>query len=1061
MSLNIHTSNRMEQLVAALGDLIRTPLSSPFAPEILVVQSKGMQRWLAMQLAQRFGVWANCSYPFPNKIVRDLFATILPDLPDSARFSPPVMTWRIMGLLPDLLGRREFAPLAGYLEGDTNGLKRFQLAGKIADTFDQYTMFRPDLLLEWESGKGDGWQENLWRRIASPDNGWHRGRIRQEFGRALARPLGGEQRLPERITVFGISYLPAFHLDIFTRIARHTDVNLFLLSPCRQFWGDILSARSIARRRPEERDYLVEGNPLLASLGKLARDFSTMVIEAGSPALSETELYQDPGHERLLQAIQSDILNLRGEAGSVEEKRPIRPEDRSVQIHSCHGPLREIEILHDNLLDLLAREQDLTPRDIIVMTPDIETYAPYISMVFGGSQDSATSIPYSIADRTLATEGQIAHALLKLLALPGSRLSVALLLDILESPPVSRRFGLEPQELETVRRWIEDTRIRWGMDREHRASLGFPAYDENSWRAGLDRLLLGYAMPEEDNRLFRGIAPYDGMEGSDTRTLGRLADFIARVEQFAGDFAHPRTLAQWRESLATLLEDFFAADDDLAHELAGVSGLVQSLEELEAESGFSETLDLAVIRAWLSSRLGEEERGFGFMTGGVTFCAMLPMRSIPFKVVALIGMNDGAFPRQSRPPGFDLIAHNPRPGDRSLRDEDRYLFLECLLSARRYLYLSYVGQSIRDNSPIPPSVLISELLDAINAAFVSEGTKLEHLLVTSHRLQAFSRSYFDGSSRLFSYSAENCAALRAADQGTQGAVPFLSHPLPPPGDEARRISLDQLVRFYANPARHLVEQRLLIRLTDVSAPLEEREPFALEGLEAYGLAQELLERRLRGEGTDDIFAAARCRGILPPARHGERLFAALLEQVDGLAQSMRQAINGRPRRERFSFDEPLGAFRLHGSLDGIWEERKISCRCAKLKARDEIRVWIEHLALNAFAPRDYPRQSLLIMKDGSRGFAAPENPSGLLLSLLEYYWQGLRLPLKFFPASSLEFAASGQLKNARRKWESAYLPGEEEDPYFQLCFPGEGEALDERFQELAHELLTPLVRHRR
>jgi exodeoxyribonuclease V gamma subunit len=499
----------------------------------------------------------------------------------------------------------------------------------------------------------------------------------------------------------------------------------------------------------------------------------------------------------------------------------------------------------------------------------------------------------------------------------------------------------------------------------------------------------------------------------------------------------------------------------LAHELATVTRVVQSLEELEEKGGFSEQVDLVVIRSWISSRLGEEEQGLGFMTGGVTFCAMLPMRSIPFRVVCLIGMNDSAFPRQSRPPGFDLIARNMKPGDRSLRDEDRYLFLECLLSARHYFYLSYVGQSIKDNGQIPPSVLVSEFLDAIDAGFTCEVMPLALRLLTQHRLQAFSRSYFDRSSDLFSYSSENCTALVDALQSPMKSAMFIDRPLKDPPEEMRKVTLVELLRFYNNPAKFLLENRLKLRLEEVSAPLEEREPFAVEGLEAYGLNQKLLEKRLQGGSVEEFRRVTRCRGVLPPAKHGDALFAQAVVQVELLVAKVEKQIGQSPPLEPFFFDRTIGAFQLCGKLDGIRRDRKVSCRFAKLKAKDQIRTWIEHLVLCAFAPKDYPKESLLVMKDAVAAYQPVQDPVGILAKLLEWYWRGLQLPLRFFPASSLEFASSGSLDKARKKWESGFnFTGEEEDPHFRLCFEQEEDPLNEDFQSLAMELLDPLVQHR-
>lgn len=1061
MPLNIYTSNRMENLVEALAGVVAEPLSSPFVPETIVVQSKGMQRWLAMELAGRFGVWANGEYPFPNKMVWQLFCKTLPNIPDSSFFSPKVMNWKIMGLLPEYLEREEFAALKHYLEGDRVGLKRFQLAGKIADTFDQYTLFRPEMLLKWEEGTGGEWQEILWRELAASGKGKHRGRLKEEFRSRIeaGAPDGGG--IPERISVFGVSYLPKYHMEILAATARIIEVNLFLLSPTREYWADIVPDREKARRTPEERSLFIEGNPLLASLGKLGRDFSDTVVEIGEVAAAQEDLYGEPDGTSLLAGIQSDILNLLG-AGEGREKRFFDPDDRSVQIHSCHSPMREVEVLYDNLLALLERLDGLTPRDIVVMTPDIESYAPYISTVFEGCQDPARKIPFSIADRTLTSEGEIAAVILKLINLPASRLTVTQLFDILEATPVSRRFDLDVDELETIRGWLVETRVRWGLDERDRECLGLPGYRDNSWRAGLDRLLLGYAMPDDGGSLFNGKLPYDEMEGSSARTLGNLVDFIGKIAEFARKLAGPRTLCEWRDELRTMLADFIAADDDSAREISAVAGVIEELGDLAGQAGFTERVGLGVLRSWLSGRLAREEKGLGFMTGGVTFCAMLPMRSIPFRVVALIGMNDGAFPRQSHPPGFDLIARNPRRGDRSLRDEDRYLFLESILSARDSFYLSFVGQSIRDNSEIPPSVLVSEFLDAIDRGFTAgEGIKAADLLVAKHRLQAFSREYFDGGSALFSYSGENCAALLDRRKNPWEPAEFLSTEIAPPSAEWRDVTLPKLLRFFDNPARFLLENRLGIRLEDVAAPMEEKEPFAVEGLDSYGLKQEILEICLNGGDARDFLPVARCRGVLPPARHGEELFAAAAKEVSVFAGSLREKIGDSSPLAPLDIALELGGFRLTGRLDRIRPDRMIRYRCTKIKAKDQMRTWIEHLVLNAVQEEGYPLETLLFMADVSRTFTPVENASHILETILALYWEGLMKPLRFFPASAMAYAHKQEwdLEQARKRWAEGFnFPGEGEDPYFHLCF-GQVDPFNTEFERVARTLLEPLLQH--
>uniref|UniRef100_A0A831U1N0 Exodeoxyribonuclease V subunit gamma n=1 Tax=Geobacter metallireducens TaxID=28232 RepID=A0A831U1N0_GEOME len=1054
MPLSLYSSNRMEHLVNRLAEVLRRPLADPLAPEVIVVQSKGMQRWLSMELAREAGVWANGVFPFPNAFVWDLFRKVLPELPAASPFDPAVLSWRVMGLLPGLLDQPAFAPLAGYLAGGQRELKLYQLAGKIADTFDQYTIFRPDMIARWERGGESHWQAILWRELAGEGLGLHREAVRREFFRRLARGEADTALFPERITVFGISYLPQFHLDVFRRLADFTEVNLFVMGPCREYWADILPERIIARLSPREREARIEGNPLLASLGLLGKEFSDTLVELGATAGGDTDLYGEAPDTTLLGMVQNDILRLEGSGGG---KRPVKGSDRSVLLSSCHSPMREVEVLHDTLLNLFASSDDLTPRDILVMTPDIETYAPYISAVFDGCQDQRLKIPYSIADRSIRREGGLAETFLAILDLPGRRFPVTAVMEILASPPVHARFGLDGGDLELIRTWLEETRIRWGMDEEERRRAGFPPYREHSWRAGLDRLLLGYAMPEEDGRMVEGILPFDAMEGEGPEVLGRFTGFVEELHLLVAELDRPRTLTEWVRLCRRILDGFFAPGEDGAFDLAALNGILAELEGVGDGAGFGGAVGLPVIRAWLRGRLDREAPGLGFMTGGVTFCAMLPMRSIPFAVIALLGMNDGAFPRQNRPPGFDLIARDRRRGDRSLRDEDRYLFLEALLSARRHFIISYTGQSIRDNSTLPPSVLVEEFLDYLGRRFTDGSPDFPASLVTRHRLQPFSPAYFTGAGTLFSYSEEN---RRAAAQRQKGAAPvpsFMTEPLPEPPEELLTVSLAGLLSFFDNPARYFARTRLGIRLDELPPPLDDREPFALDSLDAFRLRGEMLDLALDGQDPLDIFPVARARGILPPARQGELMFRGLGAGVRELAERVRGLTGGRAPLDSLPVDLEIGPCRINGILGGIWPDALLRHRGGKLSGRDQVRLWIEHLVLNSLAREGYPAASILVATDATLSFGPVEEPLGHLAALLDLYGEGLREPLRFFPRTAAAYARKGELSAARTAWEGEFFP-EGNDPYYRLCF-GAVDPLDGEFERIARAVFGPLAAH--
>jgi len=1061
MALSIYASNRLEQLVDAFAVVAQQPLSSPLVPEQIVVQSRGMQRWLSMALARKFGVWANCEYPFPNAAIQSLFSAVLPDSSVSSRMSKQTLTWRILHTLPALLAEPEFAPLCGYLQDEIDSLKAYQLAGKIADSFDQYSLFRDDMLESWEQGHGEGWQPILWRALIADTEGYHRGQLSRMFLKKLSEETPLDTELPERLSLFGISYLPERHLHHLTAIAQWTDIHMFLLSPTREYWADIRARREQIKLSPQHRELRIEGNPLLASLGRLGREFSDMIIDASEQAHIDQDIYLDCGEDTLLQALQSDILNLRS-AKPGEIKRPLVRNDLSVMLQSCHSPMREVEVLHDQLLFLFEQHTDLTPADVLVMTSDIENYAPYISAVFGAERCAEKRFPFAIADRSLADSGEISALLQKLLLLPTARLTLVELLDFIESAPICERFDIAPDEIEQMRRWLDDVRVRWGADAEDRARLDLPSYAQNSLQAGLDRLLLGFAMATDGSRMFNDQLPCDGAEGSSAITLGKLCQLVQLIIEARERLALPQTLSDWGSELKTLLATFVCENDINQRELDQIGGLATELITLQNNADYLRPISAEIFRSWISSQLENSEQSYGFMTGGVTFCAMLPMRSIPFRVIALLGMNDDAFPRQGRAPGFDLIAQQPRRGDRSLREEDRYLFLEAILSARDVLYISYVGQSPRDNGEIPPSVLVSEFLDCIDQNFTIDGKPASAHLLTKHRLQAFSPIYFSGQSTLFSYSSANCAQRPASNSSPPFGL-LLTSPLPEPDSSLKQIDLDRLLRFYDNPARFFLEQRLQLTITALDEPLEEKEPFMLGHLDAYLLKDDLIEAALRGDDPRDSFTAIRARGVLPPGEPGTVAFEELLEQVTQFTDKLTNLCNGHSRRDDLEFDLRVGEFSLGGRLSSLWNHAQIRYRCSSFKAKDLMRLWIRHLVLNLLAQSDpdLPDQSFLLMRDKSVHLSAITDPRVALQQVLDLYWEGLCRPLPYAAETTLAFShkLSWNEDKARKVWfGSDFKAGEIKDTYLKRCF-GENALFGSEFDRVARLLMTPLLSH--
>ena len=927
-------------------------------------------------------------------------------------------------------------------------------------------------MLQWQGGKEHHWQAILWRELIRGNEGFHRAALAQRFFEAMETSSGLENLFPQRITVFGISALPRFHIQIFQALTQFSEVNFFIMNPCQEYWGDILTDREAKRiihpgvssRINSEKLHLERGNPLLASMGKLGRDFFDLMLEFNP---QQFEYFEAPGSTSLLTTIQSDILNLI-DPEKLIEKREIDQNDTSLQVHSCHSPMREIEVLHDQLLKLFEQNPGLLPKDILVMTPDIESYAPYIQAVFDLPENDPKRIPFNIADRSVRSEGEIIGAFMAILDLAGSRFTATRVMAILENESVRLKFQLSELDLELIRHWIQETRIRWGVDAKHRGEFGLPEFSENTWRAGLERLLLGYAMPGQDENIFAGILPYDHIEGSDTEVLGKFLDFVERLFKTVRRLDPLKTLLDWKEVLLSMLDSFLAPNDERTSEFQMIRQTILALEKVENLAGFNEKVDIKIITSYLSKHFEKLGFGYGFITGGVTFFAMLPMRSIPARVICLIGMNGDVYPRQSKGLGFDLIARHPQPGDRSRRDDDRYLVLEALLSAREKLYISFVGQSIQDNSIIPPSVLVSEILDYIEKGFRIEGKNIIEHIRTNHRLQAFSPEYFKSDPKLFSFSTENLEAARRLLGSRQTPAPFITGGLSSPDEAWKTLSISDLCSFFANPARYLLNKRLGIYLGQGAAILEETESFAITGLDRYFLEQTLVEKKLADQDLNNFYQAARASGQLPHGVIGEIIYSELSQGIENFVAKTKSYLS-ETRLKPIDIDLKISDFNLTGRIDGIYPERLIQFRYVKIKARDRLKLWIHHLILNAGHADNYPRTSMLVALDpvwAAWQYPPVENSNELLAAMLKIYWQGLMKPLHFFPESSWEYGQQVVEKNkspeeARRiasaKWSgSDFSRGEGNDLYYQQCF-GYYDPIDTEFQNLSLEIFKPIL----
>lgn len=1036
--LYLHHSNQLEQLAQQFAQLQRENPLTPLAKEHVVVQNSGMGRWLSLQTAKHNGITANIRYLFPAEMTWELLRMVLAEVPEKDPCAPTVMRWRLFATFlrePDA-----WPELARYLSGGVTAA--WQLAGQVAKVFDQYLFFRPDWIREWESGKGasDDWQARLWWRVAGEQQLPHWVRLQERFAHALASI--NPAVLPKRICFFSVPVLSPGYVQLLGKVAEYLDIHIYLMNPCAEYWGDIEPEKRKRKQQADVQDYFSVGNPLLASWGRQGRDFLDLLIEANAD-LDDVELFGAANESTLLGRIQSDMLLLR-----MPQVMAWNAADTSIAFHACHSPMREAEVLYDQLLALFTAHPDVTPADVVIMTPDIDKYAPYLDAVFSSAP---YPLPFSIADRSPGYAQSITNLCAHLLSIPQGRCDVESVLALLEFEEVRARIGVDEAQVQQCRAWIRAVNIRWGADAGMRPELGGASTPEHTWRYGLDRLLLGYAMPGE--ALFNGILPWNEIEGSQAEMLGRLQQLLEAVFELASWGRQAHTLAEWNRRFRHLL-DAVVGDD------APLQAVWQALDNLEktlAQAGFEQPLEWAVFQSAVAEQLDKRSESDGFLGRGITCCALMPMRTVPFRFVALIGMNDGIYPRRDARASFDRMGQGVRRGDRLKRDEDRYLFLESILSARDWLYISYVGQSPHDNSELPPSVLVSELLDYLERC----APDCRQALLTKHPLQAFSQKYLRGENGLFTYNAY--IEPQAGHAASKVCPAFWQDfTLPEPDPAHRSLTLADLIRFYQNPARVFLKERFGLRLGEYAAELPIREPFGLEQYRDRDVRECIFQQLQQALPANAAEPLLRAQGLLPHGKPGELVFR---KEAD-VAEAFFNRIQPLAAWQCAPFSLMAGDFYLSGTINKLdVTAGRTLYELGKLSYWNWLDVWLHHLALNTLPESVCPHITLIHTPEGSYQLEPVSDAREQLQQLLAWYWQGLQAPLPFFPKSAFGMmdATVPKLDTALEKWHSkGRYSGECEKPEYRLLYRDSNplEAHEAAFMAIARGVFGEMMRAR-
>ncbi|MCB4410596.1 exodeoxyribonuclease V subunit gamma [Synechococcus sp. MU1611] len=1074
--LTVYRSNRAEFLARLLSRQLIEQQLGPLETVEVMVNTWPTSRWLGEQLAMANGISSLVRFPFPGSRLRQLVRQVL-HLPaqEDDPWRAGQLVWAVLELLPELLEQPVAQPLQVWLaqrEGTTSGLTRdrWQLARSIADAMDDYALYRPDQLERWKRPRPeDDWQAVLWRLLAQ--------RLpRAPFGLQVREAVDSLRRgdvdpavLPERLRLFGISALAPVQVDLIQALSGLLEVEIYLLTPCPDLWQRCGSRRASLGEdwlSPPDGGWLAEAPRLEAVLGRMGAEFQQLLEGSGEAQLGERRegdlfagsLQIAAAEERqptLLDQLQQQLVD----AESISELTR-STDDQSLLFQAAPGPWREVQLVRDRILQWLAADPDLAPRDVLVMTPQIERYAPLLSSVFNDSAAIGIDLPWRLTDRSQQSSPGLSMAMFTLLELAATRLTATGLERLLANPALQGQQGLTAEDAVLMTQTLQRSGFRWGLDSRERGS------DEvHSLRWCLDRWLLGLVLPVEPGLAPAGAAPFQ--QGLDPDRLVRWWSLLDRLARMLDRLRQPRPCHGWVQMLQSLLEELFADGGAWADELQSWAAALEEWR-LRAEDCPLD-LDAAVALEVLQEALSVDSGRFGHRSGALTISALEPMRAIPHKVIVLMGLDSAEFPRPSRRPGFHLLEQQRSLGDPRSSDQDRYVLLEALMSARRHLLISWCGRLERTGEPQPPAAPVEQWLAVLQEQLHRASASTEGLVITP-ATNPLSPENFRPEAPL-SCDRRQLEARRCLDRAPASAQDSLGlawsslwrEPLARDGDVPTSVSAldpEALLTWMQQPQKAWLQARGLRPGEGIEA-VEDLEALELDGLQRYLLLNHELEEQFILGSAPDWTELLAGQGVLPAGAGAaleqedlQQRWQALQRQLASLGPCRREVpvLAGLPRPLLFAGDT------------------QVVVQPGMLTAAAVMRGWLQHLLLCAegLAPAGgsavVARSTRVAGAEVHLRWAALPEAEAMdrLHQLQDLAQQGLVRCWPVPPKSGWQMVAKEQRKPGsgelgfRATWQE-----EGTTPVMQLCFGTEisAEQLMEQdgFQEACQLLYGPLL----
>lgn len=1048
--LNIYKSNTLYRLAEILADKLAASVpDDPFLTRYIVVPNRDTSRWLKLYLAEKNGIVANVEFLLPAEWQFRQIRKLYKNLPSLLPSDPGPLTWAIFGLLLNDDKRRKFKSADRYIKNQPPEMKELaamQLAEKIASVFDQYLVYRPELILKWQanaaiSDSDERWQADMWnlleneRVIREKGTGFpNRAELQAEANDAIEI---GDITAGDTIFFFNTGLIPNPVIRMADRFSAQTEVAIFQLSV----------TRNADEPGPAQ-------NPLLDAFGDEAKGTGHLYGALNGESIPEfRDIFQQ---ETLLQKIQKSIL----ENEPVGSWDPNNDGNVAIEIHSCHTPLREVEVLHQFLLRAFEADPDLHPDDILVMMPNPDAYKPLIHAVFGSKSDGLPEIPYH-AGYDVSDSTGLVRLFLHLLDLADSRMEFSEVIDFFMEEPVREKFNVAESGAERIKRWMEENNVIWGLDRDHRIASNQPGDDLNTWQTAIRRGWRGILFGTQENPFEENDLNYLQAKGGDREMeWSSFSAFLGQLRVLNSEAESKKTVSDWCEIIEKLLNSFFSKKALSDSEANAIILAMQNTREFADISNIERKVPFSLIRRALRNLLSVNRASAAVFSRGVTFTSMVPVRSIPAKVIALIGLNESEFPRKENNIDFDLMAREPEVTDRNRKNEDRNLFLESILAAGRFHYCSYIGRSRKDDEPIPPSPIVSEWLNQLSAA---TGIKPDNLII-QEPIHGFSTGNFR---QKLSFANTEYSVAKLLASGSSDYAGFFMNEAIKDEDETV-ISLDNLLGYYKNPVGAFFKHRFQ---PEVNTPDELRDEFALNNLEKHILFEKIFGWKLDGVSEEEILNLLYNTGSVPAGWQGKALLYEMMKNA-GTAIEFLHSKNMIPEVHSIHVSIPLDSNDLKGSFTSFQKKGFLDLTPSSYGGSKVIKSWICHLAVTAQANQTQSESYLLCnLKKGKPVFVTfkpVQNARKIISALIDMYLSGIASPLKIFPETSYAYLkglkdGKGKVKaKAAFKFEgSDFSPfSENRDFYLSLLMgvepPFSLEYLNPEFQNILDKMFNSM-----